>query len=112
MTISILFNWPPSQSSARVSFNGPTVDDLEYEFRAGIIKKDEQDKIYWFKPGWVEAKNLHEIKFDSLIGEKVIIEKRKKNGKDVLMRHIWDIEEKWPENAGGASSVATSWTFH
>jgi len=112
MNISILFNWPPGQNSASVSFSGLTVDDIKHEFRVGIIRKNEEDKIYWLKPGWVDAENMHEIKFDMQIGEKVVVEKKKKGSKEVLTRNIWDIEEKWPSSAVGSSSTVIPWTFH
>ena len=112
MDISILFNWPPGQSSARVSFCGPTVDDLECEFQVGVIKKNKGDKIYLLKPGWVDAKNIHEIKFDVRIGEKVVVEKKKKGTDEILTRNVWDIEKKWPANASGPSSVSVPWSFH
>lgn len=112
MDISILFNWPPDKDSARVSLAGPTIDDTGHEFRVGIIKKSEKDKIYWLKPGWVDAKNIHEIKFDMRIGEKVVVEKKKKGGEEILTRNMWDIEEKWPEKAYGETSVSIRWSFH
>lgn len=112
MDISILFNWPPGQNSARVSFNGSTIDDIEHEFRVGIIKNNEGNKIYWLKPGWVDSDSVNQIKFDAYSGEKIIVEKRKKGAPEILTRNMWDIAEKWPAEASGASSVSIPWSFH
>ena len=112
MDISILFNWPPAQDSARVSFGGPTIDDMEYEFRVGVIKKDEQNKIYWLKPGWVHAPDIHQIKFDVKTGEKIVVEKKRKGDEKITTRNIWDIEKEWPEKAAGGASVNVPWTFY
>ena len=112
MDISILFNWPPSEESARISFGGLTIEDLKREFRVGVIKKNEEDKIYWLKPGWTDANNMHGITFNTRIGEKVVVEKKKKGTAEILTRHVWDIEEKWPVKASGLSSVSIPWSFH
>jgi hypothetical protein len=77
-----------------------------------LPEKNEEDKIYWLKPGWTDANNMHEIKFDTKIGEKVVVEKKKKGTAEVLTRHVWDIEEKWPAKASGPSSVSIPWSFH
>lgn len=111
MDILIFFNWPPGKDSVSISFNGPTINDMEYEFRIGIIRKNEKDKIFWLKAGWVSAENIHEIKFNTRMGEKVIVEKKKKAGKEILTRNIWDIEEEWPEKASGSTSISVPWSF-
>ena len=112
MDVSILFNWPPGKNSAYVSFNGPTIEDMGYKFRAGIVKKNEKNMTYWLKPGWVFAPDMNKIKFYINIGDSVVAESGDKESEKAITRSVWDIKEEWPNKAIRGSSVLVPWTFH
>lgn len=56
MDVNFLYNWPPGEGSVRVSLGAANIDDQKYDFRVGLTKKDENNKVFWLKPNWFEVK--------------------------------------------------------
>ncbi len=109
MKISILFNWPPGENSARVSVGRQTQEDTEKNFRVGIVPKGERDKISWLKNDSIINDRIDEFTTDVSRGDKVVVDLIEKTG--ASKRSVWDTEEKWPIEAMGASSTEVPWYF-
>lgn len=111
MQISISFNWPPATDSARVSFGGANIEDPGYLFKAGVITQTDPEHVRWLKAEFLGNTALSELEFDVHRGDKVVVEKYQKDGHTLVGQHIWDIVEKWPAEATGATMTQVPWTF-
>lgn len=107
MRLSIDFNWPPN--SARVSLGAPNVNDIECEFRIGVIPRDQTNKIHWIEPGWFKGDQDDNVTFDLTRGDKVVVEKRKREDQSEHAKNIWDIDKEWPPEAVGDSFTNVPW---
>lgn len=107
MKISILYNFPLGENSARVSLGVPNIEDAKYEFRIGLI--DEQGYGGWLQPGWVTYDKVSEI--DGLVKRdwKIRIEKRDPLTGEIVTRNEIDCSKEWPSEAGGATLVDTGY---
>lgn len=110
MSINILFNWPPGQDSARIILGSPNVNDKEFDFRIGVILKNNADKIYWQKE-WISGEDIQDIAFNVKRGDKIVVERKQRNKQDSETRNTWDIDKEWPSTATGATSTNTPWNF-
>ena len=111
MRLLILFNWPPGQNSARISFTLSTLEDEKFKFRAGVAKKEDGERIFWLKDDWVDFNILNSFEFDVGFYDKIIIEKKNKSTGEITYRHIWEIEKEWPAGASNRSQVQKIWVF-
>ena len=111
MQISITFNWPPATDSARVSFGAANIEDPKYSFKVGVIGQADPEHVHWLKSESLENTSLGEIEFDVHKGDKVVVEKYQKEDRTLVGQHIWDITEKWPAEATGATSTQVPWAF-
>jgi hypothetical protein len=110
MQLSIIFNTKPDL--VHVTFGMYTVKDMDFEFRVGLIKKEESDRIYWFEEGWFfEPSAEKEIKFNANRGDKITVERKKKPGDSIEIVKIWDTQEDWPPEAYGDAVTVVSWYF-
>lgn len=110
MKISIAFNWPTGKDSARVTVGGNSLPDSAFEFRVGVIRESEKDKIYWAKPGWASSEGRDDITIDVARSDKAVVECRVRNGKSIV-RNVWDVEEEWPANVSGDTLTVREWYF-
>lgn len=85
-------------------------DDLDYEFRVGLVREENPRIIFWLKPGWSDRSTGSDFKFIANIGEIIIVQKRNKKTHKISEVE-WNVREKWPSNAQEGSAVASSWTF-
>ena len=109
MKISILFNWPPGENSARVSVGRQTQEDAEKSFKVGIVPNGERDKIVWLKDAPIIDDGIDEYTTDVVRGDKIVVDLIDKTGKS--KRDFWDTDEKWPIEATGVSSTEVPWYF-
>jgi hypothetical protein len=112
MQISISFNWPIDQKSARVKFGAFNVEDKKYLLKVGVIAKTDPEHVRWLKAEFLDNEMLGELEFDVERGDKVVVQKfSKDNTTNAIGSFTWDINEKWPPKATGATSVDIPWTF-
>ena len=112
MHLSITFNWPIGQDSASVEIGRPNIVDKEFEFRIGVVVKDRQDKIGWYKAGWLSHQAIENERINFFVkrDDVVIVEKRTINSSGVS-RFEWKIVEKWPSEACGEKLTVIGWDF-
>ena len=110
MQISIRFNWPLGQRSARVGFGLFSIEDPKYEFMFGIIKEKEKDKIYGPQK-WLSLEEMEKIgEFDVKMEDIIIVKKKeKKTGK--ILNYKFDIKKEWPESAFGDTFTNVPFDF-
>ena len=107
MKLSIFYNWPLGENSARVSLGMPNIDDSKYQFRIGLI--DGQGSGGWLHPGWVNDGDVSKI--DGYVKKdwKILIEKKDKANDKIVARHEINCANDWPPEAEGGSSVDTGY---
>lgn len=109
MKISILFNWPPGENSARVTVGRQTQEDSEKKFKVGVVPKGEKDKILWLRKDPIIDDKIDEFVMDVTRGDKIVVDVIEKTGSS--KRGVWDTAEKWPAEATGESSTEVPWYF-
>jgi hypothetical protein len=105
MKISIFYNWPLGEDSARVSLGMPSEEDIKYQFRLGVI--EGTDSGGWINPGWVNHDQIDQLSTSIKKGWKIKLEKKdKETGKVEAIPGIDSLQE-WPNDATGETSVDT-----
>ena len=112
MNLNITFNWPTGEDSASVEMGQPNVNDKDMEFRVGAVQKERPDRIAWHVSGWVLGdRDMGRVTFRVRRGDKVVVERRKKDGQKTETRTEWNIDDEWPPEARGAALTVVPWYF-
>jgi len=110
MNLTINFNWPTGENSASVEMAQPNVNDIDMEFRVGVVPKEHPDKIAWHNSGWVVGdRDMKRVVFRVKQGDKVVVERKKKGEEEIQTRNEWDVNEEWPTEAHGAAMTVVPW---
>jgi hypothetical protein len=110
MKLSILYNWPLGENSARASLGMANIEDANREFRIGVINQGD-DPSGWLQPGWASPDQL--VTSNVLVKRSSIlkVEVRNTDTQEVIGRYEWNCSELWPPEAGGVTSVDVGYTF-
>lgn len=112
MQLSVHFNWPLGENSANVELGGPNVNDVNIEFRLGVVPGDQPTMVYWHENEWVVGdEEMQDMKVRVKRNDVVIVERRNKDTKEIVSRNTWNIAESWPPEAHGASMTVVPWYF-
>ncbi|MEN6511783.1 MAG: hypothetical protein ABFD00_08125 [Chloroherpetonaceae bacterium] len=111
MTINFMYNWPPAENSIRISLNGQTIEDKNFVFRLGVIKKNNPNGVYWQGKNWLSDEEISKLNFDIKCGDKIAVCKKRRDTEEIVFKNIWDTERDWPAEASGASTTVIPFEF-
>ena len=112
MKLDIFFNWPPGENSARVDLGMANVEDVQKDFRVGVMPATHPGRIAWHEAGWVRGRNVEgKFQFSVKRGDKVVVEQRLSGEENADAKLVIDTDEKWPAEAHGPTHVDQGWTF-
>jgi hypothetical protein len=108
MQLTILYNWPIGEDSARVSLGMSNIEDKNYQFRLSILSKKDNGNDEWLIPGWVNDNEVN--KLDALIKKAsfIRVERINKETKEIK-RYQFDCSKEWPPEASGVSVTSMSY---
>lgn len=107
MKLTILYNFPLGEDTARVSLGSPNVEDKNFQFRLGLI--DGQGLGGWMKPGWVNHDEVGRLDYMVKRDWKIRLGKKDKRTGAIATRYEIDCSSEWTANAQGASCVDTGY---
>lgn len=106
-----MYNWPPAEESVRISLNGQTIEDENFVFRVGVIRKDNPSGVYWQGKDWLSSEEVTKLNFDIKCNDKIAVCKKRKNAEEIVFKNIWDTGKDWPIEANGASTTIIPFEF-
>lgn len=110
MTIFAHYNAPLDQLSATIGLGMPNVEDVNFMFRVGIIKKTSPNEVRWVLPEWMSAQEAVVMKIIVTRDDTVLFDK-KRAGDEEFARNKLDIGSAWPVEATGATSTTVNYLF-
>jgi hypothetical protein len=110
MKLSLLYNWPIGEDSARASLGMGNVEDAKHDFRIGVINKGD-DPSGWLVPSWASADEITKLNPIVKRSSAIRVEVRDHDTQEVIGSYEWNCSELWPPEAGGATSVDVGYTF-
>lgn len=107
MQLSILFNYPLGQDSARISIGAANISDSNYQFRFSILSsQNESDQ--WLSPGWVNHNDISKLEGYIKKTSVIRLEKRDQNSNEIVKRYEWICSNIWPGEADGNAVVSVN----
>ncbi len=110
MTIFAHYNAPLDQQSATIGLGMPNVEDSNFMFRVGVIKKAIPNEVRWVLPEWMSMEQAVTTKIIVTREDTVLFDK-KKVGDEKFARNKMDIGSAWPVGATGATSTTVNYLF-
>jgi len=103
MQLSILYNWPIGENSARVSLGMANIDDVKYQYKLTILDKNDKGEDWWFTLGYVNHDEVHKLDTFAKKSSIVRIHKMSKVGGYSGSDYQFYLSKDWPPEAGGTS---------
>lgn len=110
MTIFAHYNAPLDQQSATIGLGMPNIEDSNFIFRVGIIKKTSPNEVRWVLPEWMSVQEAVAMKIVVTRDDTVLFDKKRIGG-DKFARNKLDIGSAWPVDAAGATSTTVNYLF-
>lgn len=109
MQLSILYNWPMGEDSARVSLGMANIDDIKYQYKLTILDKNDKGEDRWFTLGYVNHDEVHKLDTFAKRTSIVRVHKMSKDGDYSGNDYKFYLSKDWPLEASGASVTHVSY---